>query len=271
MTTLKDAIYGFAVGDAIGVPYEFKERGTFKAKGMVGYGTHDQPAGTWSDDTATVLATCASIKDCKGINTQDMTERFRKWLYDGAYTIDGTFDVGNTTKKALEQNKGCNGEQDSGNGSLMRILPLAFTNASTEQIQAVSAITHANEISTKACVVYVRYAQALIAKARPVESLKAMGIKDKEFSRLKSIKRLVRSDIKSSGYALDTLEAAIWCVVTTSSYSACVLRAINLGGDTDTIGALAGALAGITYGYCGIPAEWIDILRGKDIIENSLF
>ncbi|MDO4405296.1 MAG: ADP-ribosylglycohydrolase family protein [Atopobiaceae bacterium] len=119
---LHDAVWGAAVGDALGVPYEFKERGSFECTGMVGYGTHHQPAGTWSDDTALMLATCDSIKQCGRIDTTDMLERFRSWYNQGGYTPDGkVFDVGNATAEALYTGEGLTGEWSNGNGSLMRI------------------------------------------------------------------------------------------------------------------------------------------------------
>lgn len=84
--TLKAAIYGLAVGDAVGVPYEFWGRGTFECTDMIGYGTHNQPEGTWSDDTSMALATCASIKACGRVDVDDIRDRFRRWLKEGAYS-----------------------------------------------------------------------------------------------------------------------------------------------------------------------------------------
>lgn len=84
--TLKAAIYGLAVGDAVGVPYEFRGRGTFECTDMIGYGTHNQPEGTWSDDTSMALATCASIKACGRVDVDDIRDRFRRWLKEGAYS-----------------------------------------------------------------------------------------------------------------------------------------------------------------------------------------
>ena len=161
MPTLRDAIFGLAVGDALGVPYEFRPRGSFTCTGMVGYGTHDQPAGTWSDDTSMTLATCDSIRACGRVDTADMLSRFRAWIDDGAYAIDGVvFDYGNTTARALAAGTGCAGERDNGNGSLMRIAPLAFTDATDDEVRAVSAITHAHPVSTEACVEMVRVMRA---------------------------------------------------------------------------------------------------------------
>lgn len=252
MATLKDAVYGAAVGDALGVPYEFMGRGSFHATGMVGYGTHDQPAGTWSDDTSMILATCDSIRELGRIDVEDMRKKFKAWFRKGKYAIDGrVFDFGNTVNRALSQNKGCSSIMDNGNGSLMRIIPLAFTDAKDDQIREVSAITHAHSISMNACVQYVKAARSLM-----------MG---------EELEMHLPSEVKSGGYVLDTLGAAFWCLEKTDSYKDCVLLAVNLGSDTDTTACVAGGLAGIKYGYGAIPKEWIGQLRGRGIIESCLF
>ncbi|NEG54489.1 ADP-ribosylglycohydrolase family protein [Bifidobacterium platyrrhinorum] len=263
---LRDAAYGQAVGDALGVPYEFKKRGSFHAETMTGHGTHDQPAGTWSDDTSMALAICDSIRANDGrIDVTDMRARFEDWYRHDAYTVDGLFDIGNTTVEALTTGRGCDGEWDNGNGSLMRTIPLAFTDATDDEIRAVSAITHAHPTSMDACVRLVAFARLLIAGRKPVQAL----------SETKPVRADVASlpetEIRSGGYVLNTLLAAIWCLLTTDSYAACVLKAVNLGADADTTAAVAGGLAGIVYGVDGIPADWMAMLRGKQVIEQCLF
>jgi ADP-ribosylglycohydrolase len=154
-TTLRNCIYGLAVGDALGVPYEFRPRGTFECTNMIGYGTHEQPAGTWSDDTSMTLATCDSIRELGRIDTEDMRDKFVSWIANDEYTIDGVFDYGGTTARALRSGKGGSGERDNGNGSLMRIAPLAFADATDKEIREVSAITHAHRTSTESCVKFI--------------------------------------------------------------------------------------------------------------------
>ena len=262
MPTLRDAIFGLAVGDALGVPYEFRPRGSFTCTGMVGHGTHDQPPGTWSDDTSMTLATCDSIRACGRVDTGDMRSRFRAWIDDGAYAIDGVvFDYGNTTARALAAGAGRAGERDNGNGSLMRIAPLAFTDATDDEVRAVSAITHAHPVSTGACVDMVHVMRALAAGASPAEAVPDVGV----------LLAASEKDLRSGGFVRDTYCAALWCLAVSGSYGECVLRAVNLGEDTDTTAAVAGALAGIAYGIEGIPGEWLSGLRGKDIIERCLF
>ena len=170
-----------------------------------------------------------------------------RWYREGAYTVDGLFDVGNATREALERGHGLAGERDNGNGSLMRTVPLAFTDAADDEVRAVSAITHAHPTSTEACVAMVHIARDLIVGASPADV------------------------VRSTGFVRHTFDAALWCLANTSSYAECALAAVNLGDDTDTTAAVAGALAGIVYGIEGIPSEWLDKLRGKDLIESYLF
>lgn len=270
--TLKDAVYGLAVGDALGVPGEFQNRGSYRIESMVSGGIHRQQRGTWSDDTSMTLATCASIKDASKIDVKDIRRRFRAWLYDGEYTVDGkAFDCGNTVSEALSSGQGCAGEKSNGNGSLMRIIPLAFLDVDRKTIEEVSAITHAHELSRQACAHYVEYARRLRAGCSTKQSLRVFNKMEKPFDRLDRIDRLEEKDIKSTGYVIDTLEAALWCLTTTDTYRDCLIRAVNLGNDTDTVAAVAGALAGIYYGYEAIPQEWLNDLRGKEVIDACLF
>ena len=110
---LRDCIYGQAVGDALGVPYEFMPRDTFKCVGMAGYGTHNQPPGTWSDDTSMALAICDSYRELGCIDIADIREKFLAWYRDGAYSCDGLFDIGNATATALRLGHGLSGERAS--------------------------------------------------------------------------------------------------------------------------------------------------------------
>jgi ADP-ribosyl-[dinitrogen reductase] hydrolase len=255
---IRDAIYGFAVGDALGVPFEFRKRGSFTCEGMTGFGFWGKEAGTWSDDTSMTLATCKSLKDNRGkVDIEDIRANFKKWLYHGEFTADGqVFGVGNTTREALETGVGVDDFYANGNGSLMRILPLAFTDAKDEEIGEVSAISHANKISKKACVEYVYIARKLIKREKFIDD---------------QLKNKKESEIKSSGFVLHTLEASLYCILTTNTYKEAVLKAVNLGDDTDTTAAVAGGLAGIIYGYDSIPKDWIGQLKNKELIESCLF
>ena len=275
---LYDAVIGLAIGDALGVPYEFKKRGTFLCKDMVGYKTHHQPKGTWSDDTSMVLATLDSLKSNDGkIVPTDMFERFNRWIRNSQYTAHGeVFDAGIATCKALKTGKPQTGEYDNGNGSLMRILPLAFVPCTDDEIRAVSAITHAHRISMDACVIYVHVANRILAGEDINEIIPTLQY-DKPFDRLHRIDQLSAQEIKSSGYVVDALEAALWAVSHKSadagkekSFRSDLLDAVNLGSDTDTVGAVAGGLAGIIYGLDD-EADWVEALQNRQELERYLW
>ena len=258
---LKAVMYGLAIGDALGVPYEFQQRDTFTCIGMTGHGTHDQPSGTWSDDTALSLATLDSLTECHGeVNTADMLMRYRMWLEHGMYTPDGnTYDSGITVATAIRSRHGCDGLNDNGNGSLMRVAPCAFYNLPDVEIKQVSAITHAHEISMTACVQYVRILEGLL---NCVPSHKAITDSGFPFD-----PTIPRTEVESDGFVLHTLNAALWCLTNTDNYRDCVITAVNLGEDTDTTASVAGALAGAVYGFDSIPTEWIEKLRGRELID----
>lgn len=203
------------------------------------------------------LATCDSIRELGRIDTAGMCDRFVSWIARGEYTIDGVFDYGGTTARALRSGKGGSRERDNGNGSLMRIAPLAFTDATDDEICEVSAITHANRTSTDACAIFVELMRDVMNGTLPSWALHLKGMSEQE--------------IRSGGFVRNTLKAATWCLVNTNSYENCVLAAVNLGDDTDTTAAVAGALASTAYGIDAIPQEWIDTLRGKDPIKQCLF
>lgn len=272
---LYDAIIGLAIGDALGVPYEFRPRGHFNCSGMVGYGTHGQPAGTWSDDTSMTLATLASLKKNDGkVVTDDIRDNYRDWLIRGLYTAHGeVFDVGNTTAKALREWQPGRSERDNGNGSLMRTIPLAFVDCTDDDVRNVSAITHAHWIAKEACVIYVNIAARLLDGEKIADIIPTL-IFDKPFERLRVVDRLGRGQIRSGGYVVDTLEAALWAVSRRGDWEKGfkndVLHAVNLGEDTDTVGAVTGALAGIIYGV-EEARDWADLLANKRELTRWLW
>ncbi|MDY5099386.1 ADP-ribosylglycohydrolase family protein [Clostridium sp.] len=300
---LKSAILGLAIGDALGVPVEFQYREDLKLNPVVdmrAYGTHNQPAGTWSDDTSMTLCLLHSLSS--GINYQDIMKKFVLWKNEGYYTPYGeTFDIGCATSEAISRYEGgiecleCGGkrEYDNGNGSLMRILPMTFyiikeygyqcdESTIVKLVHNVSALTHGHIRSKIACVIYTMIAMGL-AQGKSIDDSVSIGVhrafeyyrrnkvdEIEKYSRIedKKFKFLKEEEIKSSGYVVDTLEAAIWCLLNTNNYSNCVLKAVNLGEDTDTVAAVAGGLAGIAYGAEDIPREWLKKLAKGDYIEE---
>lgn len=279
MKTLRDGLYGLAVGDALGVPVEFYERGTYKVTKMEGYESWDQPPGTFSDDTSMTLATAYAIKEKKSIDLEAIMENFVAWLKIGKFTPDNNcFDVGRTTAKAIEtyietgslEKSSQVDQRSNGNGSLMRILPLIFTDANDEDIAKVSALTHGHEISIEGCLIYVYIGREILKGRELKDILKDLKVSE-TYKRLKILDQLEEKDIKSTGYVVYSLEASLWCLLKSSSYEEALLKAVNLGDDTDTIGAISGGLAGLIYGYESIPKNWIDTLRAKDLIEGAVF
>lgn len=297
---------GSVVGDALGVPYEFttrEMRSKQPARSMVGYGTHMQPEGTWSDDTSMLLGTLKSLQDEGKANYEGIMREYIKWYDNCEYTPHGKiFDIGGTTVTALfkydprkKNALQCGGisERSNGNGSLMRILPLAFyidfsdLDTAFETIHNVSRLTHAHIKSQIACGIYISIAERLIkgdtkeeAVRNGVERAKNYYLEQGEnyihnlfeFDRITSsdITEIDEDDIKSGGYVIDTLTVALWTLLTTNNYKDCVLKAINLGGDTDTNGAVAGGLAGLYYGIKDIPVEWVNKIVKRDYIMNMI-
>ena len=201
-----------------------------------------------------------------------MRARFMDWMDNGVYTQDGeAFDQGFTTVHALTHGCGCTNEQSNGNGSLMRILPLAFVkNLSDEQIAQVSGITHAHPLSVEACTVYVHAAQLVLDGFSLTEALETASLSSEIFSYLADISSRKRNEIRSTGYVKDSLEASFWCLLTTDNFRDALIRAVNLGDDTDTIGAITGGMAGLAYGMESVPDSWMNALRKKEIIERCL-
>lgn len=301
-----DGIMGLAVADALGVPVEFNDRESLKQNPVTGlrsYGTFHQPAGTWSDDTSMTLCLLHSLSH--GIDYREIMDYFSRWFYQGDYTPHGeAFGIGTTTREAINRYSrgihplecGGKGEYDNGNGSLMRILPVLFylqdrygkdfknQQSAFDLIHNISSLTHGHKRSLISCGIYICVASRLLDK-NPLDKSVKLGINDaldyyqnqdgfKEeihhFSRLEDehFKDLSSDEIRSSGYVVDTLEAAIWCLLNTKDYKSCVLMAVNLGNDADTVGAVAGGLAGLYYGVENIPDDWIKGTVRRDFIEE---
>ena len=273
---------------------------------MIGGGAHHQVAGTWSDDTSMALCLAFSLAERNEVDADDIMKRFCDWYENGAYSPHGEcFDIGMTVAKALRRYaqgvpaQECGGAnvQDNGNGSLMRILPLVYylmaryggnfgTNDEAMRcIDLVSSLTHRHPISRVACGIYLCIAARLLLGDAIFDAVQS-GIdtalnwyashegyeagldcrgRVRDAARLKT---LPEDEIKSGGYVVDTLEAALWCLLSTDNYRDCVLKAVNLGDDTDTVAAVAGGLAGIHYGLDGIPTSWLDGLQGKKMLND---
>lgn len=300
--SIKSALFGLAIGDALGVPVEFRPRTSLKHNpvlDMEGFGTHNQPVGTWSDDSSLTFCLVDSLTECGGLELKDVANSFVRWYEYGFWTATGkAFDIGNTTRAALGKFKFDNNAEtcgepyydSNGNGALMRILPLVFYlwDKPIEErwgiTQQVAGITHAHMLSHVGCFYYLEFARKLIegknfhvAYAECKEEVREFLLTnfvnctllfEYDYIFYEDINRAEEENIKSSGFVVDTLEAAIWCCLTSDSYEETVLKAVNLGSDTDTVAAVAGGLAGLYYGYNKIPAKWLNkIARLDDINE----
>lgn len=296
----KNILFGLAVGDALGVPVEFESRQAIRKNpvtDMQGFGTYNLPAGTFSDDS--LLAFCLAEALTHKFSLQRIANNFSAWRNNNFWTPHGNvFDIGIATSQAIQRiDKGTSpelaggfDEEDNGNGSLMRILPLVIyikDNPIQERYEItkqVSSITHGHTRSIIACFYYIEFAKQLLEgknkfdiyknfQAHVSSFLNSIEINPNEielYNRLliKKIYELNEEQIYSSGYVLHTLEASIWCLLTTDSYKEATLKAVNLGLDTDTTGAVTGGLAGILYGFESIPVEWLNQIARRNDIEN---
>ena len=277
-----NGVMGVITGDALGCPVQFMSREEVAKKpvtGMRGYGTFDLPEGSWTDDSSLTLALLESINRKEGVDLDDIMVNFMKWLHEGEFTPYGY-------------------SYDIGNGSLMRILPVCiyssemkskgeFTDSDAiKTVHAVGSLTHAHIRSNIACGLYFFMVHQILTgngslKERLQEGLTQgfafyeLFLTDKEnlhfYDRLRDLSAFAATSvdrIRSSGYVVDTLEAAVWSLITTDSFESALLKAVNLGEDTDTVGAVAGGLGGLFYGYDAIPEDWLAAIKRREWIEE---
>lgn len=284
----RGSFLGLAVGDALGTTLEFTERNTEEIhREMVGKGPFNLKPGQWTDDTSMALCVAYSLFDQKRFNANDQMELFCEWWRDGLFSSTGKcFDIGNTVSSALMRFKetgdafaGSSEEMSAGNGSLMRLAPTVLFFASDPgeailQSGESSRLTHGNIQSIDAC----RYYAALILGAiygvnknellspqyAPIEEYWSYHPLCKKIQDVAngSFKEKSRLEIESTGYVIHSLEAALWAFYNSDSFESGLIKAVNLGGDSDTIGAIYGQLAGAYYGELNIPFKWIkDLTR----------
>lgn len=284
---LLGGLWGGIVGDALGVPVEFTSRAARRVdpvKDLRSGGTWQQPLGTWSDDSS--LALCSVESLIEGFDTHDMGRRFVDWMRAERWTPWGrVFDIGRATHDALgrisggtlAERAGGTEESSNGNGSLMRILPVALAShgepvdVMLDRVDRASKITHAHPRSQMACGFHCLVARGLLSGAdRPTSYEYAIHEFNIRYQNLNWVKELEHFDrilsggvadlpvsgVGSGGYVMETLTASLWCLLNSSGYSDSVLKAVNLGGDTDTTGCVTGGLAGIHFGLESIRKDW---------------
>ncbi len=282
---------------------EIRDRKGGPVTGMESGGVYHMPEGTWTDDSSMALAAQDSIRELGGVDLEDIMTRFVDWYEDGEYTPFGeAFDMGNTCSMAIErfeQEKDpmtCGGrsEHSNGNGSLMRIMPVClhvyekgFPEAeAVKMVHEVSGLTHNHLRAKIACGLYYFCVKEILDGEGSLNDRLQSGL-DKGFAfyeqdisnrvelayygrlrDLKEFRKILEAKIRSTGYVVDSLEAAIWSLIRTDSFRECLLTAVNLGDDSDTVGAIAGGLAALYYGYDGIPEEWMTVIKRREWIEK---
>ncbi|OJJ21887.1 hypothetical protein BKI52_14165 [marine bacterium AO1-C] len=291
---------GLAVGDALGIPVEFYSRKKLAENpvtGMRSGGTYETPAGTWSVDGS--LTFCVAESLLHGFQLQDIANKFTQFLYQDYWTARGeVFDVGVVVAQSIERIKkgtglteaGGNDEMDNGNGALNYTLPLGLFHRTLPvsqrftEIAQLSSLTNRHLRSILGAFIFSEMGVWLMRGGHitPQKAYDAMTqtinelIEEEEnlegearhYHRIlhENIAALPEGTIQSTAYIVHSLEACFWCLLNGSNYSDTVLKAVNLGEDADTIGAMTGALAGLYYGYESIPEEWITQLARKDDI-----
>lgn len=281
----RGCLLGLAVGDALGGPVEFMSAAEIREihgqlREMTGGGWLDLAPGEFTDDTQLALVIARSIARLGRVDLADIAAGFVAWHQSGPK------DVGNTTAQSIKaliagvswrdagrETDRATGGHGAGNGSLMRTAPIALACGSDRQMldrasREVSSITHGNRLATEACVAFDRALAAVLAgSAEPLAA--AAEVDDAEVRALVlAVPGLARHAVRSGGFVLETLQAALWSFARHDDFEETVVEAVNLGGDTDTTGAVAGALAGAYYGAAAIPERWLAVLQGRAELET---
>ena len=278
----RGCLLGLAAGDALGTTLEFREPGTFEPiDDMIGGGPFPLEAGQWTDDTSMALCLATSLIEKKGYDPLDQMQRYVRWWREGYLSSTGEcFDIGNTVRSALslfegtgDPYSGFTDPMSAGNGSLMRLAPVPMCFVADAELAigrsaASSMTTHGTDEAVDAC----RYFAGLLVGAFngvdkdtllaphycPVEGLWDIIPLSPKIADIASgsFKLKEPPAIKGTGYVVDSLEAVLWAFHSTDDFRTGALKAVNLGHDADTTGAIYGQIAGAYYGVESIPAEW---------------
>lgn len=268
------SIVGLAVGDALGTTIEFQPPGSFMLiKEIAGGGPFRLPKGYWTDDTSMALCTLHSLLECLKHDAVDQATKYWRWVEEGYMSSTGVlFDIGETTSDALcifkrtnNPYSGLTDENRAGNGSIMRIAPvaLAYSDSLEDAVRFCadnSRITHAMPSAVDACKYMASFIHRCIRGdskddvLTPLIEIENLSIRDVVINRSYANKN--PPQIKGTGYVVDSLEASLWAFYTSDTFEEGMIKAVNLGNDADTTGAVYGQLAGAYYGHINIPRRW---------------
>lgn len=293
-------LLGMLVGDALGVPYEFKDPTELPPPQRIDFvpppgfrRSHGSVLpGTWSDDGAQALALLDSLRQHPELDLKHFCARMLAWYDEAAYTPDGrVFDIGIQTSTAFgrlsrgvpPESSGPTGVESNGNGSLMRALscllvPFESKEALVQRALRQSIPTHAHPRSQVCCALLVLTGWQLANQAEPEEALStascSLGQQFKERPELLDELRFVLAErakqVRGSGYVVDSFWSAWEALTSTADYTSCVRYAVWLGNDTDTTACIAGGLAGARWGEESLRPEWVEALRGRELALSLL-
>jgi ADP-ribosyl-[dinitrogen reductase] hydrolase len=285
MDRFRGCLLGLAVGDAVGTAVEFRPRGSFKpVTDMVGGGPFHLQAGQWTDDTSMALCLGASLLERNGFDARDQMERYWRWYRHGYMSSTGTcFDIGNTTRKALQRYKetgepfsGSTAPYSAGNGSIMRLAPVVlFYYPHADLILKYAADSSRTTHAAAECLDACRLLGTVLQRAlNGMEKRSLLMPENLEAFISPSIREIATGSyftkapdkIMGTGYVVKSLEGALWSFWNSESFEESILTAVNLGDDADTTAAVCGQMAGAFYGEEGIPSQWLDRLALREEI-----
>jgi len=287
---LEGAFWGLATGDALGAPMEFYPRDRLaEVREMLPGGKFQLPAGAWTDDTSMMLCLAHSLIQDRNLDSADLLSRFWGWANNNEHcSVDKAFGFGQNTLRSLTRYHrtgqvvaSSNGKVSDGNGTIMRFAPVAIVhNQNLDTLRRIattqSFTTHASGKAADACELLGILLFHLFQEQTLEESLHALEPYAEYWAEeiadiaCGTWQQKTRDQISSRGYVVHTLEAAIWSVYTTNSFEEALIKAVNLGDDADTVGAVTGQIAGALYGIAAIPTRWKDALVKSDHLQQTM-